>query len=606
MKSACGVRDTADPEGIAIAHLVRTAAPYAAAISLIVVLPVAFDNPYLLNVLQTIGIYAIAAIGLNILVGFAGLKSLGHGGFFAIGAYASVLLPARFGMAVLPAMILAMTIAAVVGAVVALPTLRATGPYVAMITLAFALIVSSLAIRLAGVTNGPAGIFDIHRPDLYGTPLDDRAYFYLIAGIAFTGQLAAATLLRGPVGRALLAVQGSEVAAEVIGVNVYLWKITAFIIAAAYGGLAGALFGHQTVFLNSDPFSIDLSIELLAMVILGGAGTLLGPIVGSAALELLVQFLSAFPLILPLLTGTVLVVAIIAFPRGIVGSVRDRMLRPTPYKRPERDYSPWLTRSAAGPILELTNIARRFGGLTALDGLDLVVHPGTVHALIGPNGSGKSTAINLITGIYAADSGSITYKGSRLPRHVSPHQIARKGVTRTFQTLRLFPGMSVLDNVLVGREATPTSRRPQLLPPIVSSWRQERANREIALSLLAFLGLGDVAHLGAMSLPYGQQRLVEIARALGTRPALLILDEPAAGMSEAEIDFLRTRLQRLRESGITILLIEHHMDFVLGIADTITVLDHGRTIAEGPPDMIRTDPRVVGAYLGPALEATDA
>jgi ABC-type branched-subunit amino acid transport system ATPase component/ABC-type branched-subunit amino acid transport system permease subunit len=664
--------------GASVGHLLLVLA----AMVVIAAAPLILNDGFMQQTMQTIAYYTIAAIGLNVLVGYQGQVSLGHGALFAFGAYASALLTTRAGLPVWIAIFVAAGIAGFLGFLVALPTLRARGHYLAMVTVALAIVTFVVAQTWTDVTNGPTGIGNIPRPEWFGTTMgslrkfrpfgDDgivltgqALYFWVCAGLALVVQLLANNLLTGRWGRTINAVRQSEIASETIGVSVYRMKLRTFAFSAVLAGLAGALFTHQQGYIVSDTFSFDKSVELLVYVILGGARTLFGPLLGTTVLVILPELLKTvasydilpksnlplqvvlvavggfaalglargrprgatrgvlsavtifgflgFTLVTPqiiehflLVYGALLIVFLVTMPDGLAGFLRDlpgvRSLWRTP-----TDWAPHHVDTLEGLVaippaeqrerLTLDDIKMHFGGVRAIDGVSILVEPGQVHGLIGPNGSGKSTLVNVVTGVYTPTAGEVRL-GGRVLNALRPHNVAALGVTRTFQNIQLFKDLSVLDNVMMGFH---TRRRAGFVHQLLRTRRaalEEQDIRERALQLLAFLEIEHLALEEAQSLPYGLQRMVEIARALATGPAILLLDEPAAGVNPSEIGRLSRVIERVASAGVTLLVIEHHMDLVMGVSNHITVLDYGKKIAEGTPAAVQSNQRVIEAYLG--------
>jgi len=409
-------------------------------------------------------------------------------------------------------------------------------------------------------------------------------------------------------GRKIQAIKHSELAASAVGVRVHRDKVAVFTLSAGFAGLGGALFAHQQNYINPDNFTFFDSVFFLLAVLFGGAGTLLGSVVGAAVLTLLPEFLHDFDHYRLIVYSVIILLTLYFLPRGVCGTLfPDRGA--VPAELPGRSPSPGgialaprPPRDATVPLLEARGLRKAFGGVQAVADVSLAVAPGTIHALIGPNGSGKTTLLNAVSGVYLAEAGEIRWAGAPV-RFLSPDQAARAGMARTFQTVRLFGGMTVLEHVLVGFERR---YRTGLWHAMLRSGRARREHREVlahARDLLAFVGLAGFEHVPASSLPYGHRRLVEIARALAVEPDLLLLDEPAAGLIAEEIGALDRLIVQLRGAGITVLLVEHHMDLVMSISDRVTVLNYGRVIAEGSPTEVQADGRVIEAYLGPSYHA---
>jgi branched-chain amino acid transport system permease protein len=553
-------------------------------------------SPYVLNILMQAATYSIAVLGMTIVLGYTGQINLAQASFFGLGAYAVGLGTVAFGLNFWLTLLIATGLATAAGFVLGLTTLRLGGHYLAMITISFQQIFDLVLVNWADVTRGPDGISGIARPSLFGYTLsDDRAYLLLCAAVLYAAIYLVWWLPQTRIGRAMRAVRENELAAEVTGVHTLKVKVIAFTLSATLAGIGGALFAAGFAYISPDNFNFARSIEFLTMVLLGGSQSPFGGAIGTSLLILLPEWLRFLKEVYLAAYGLAVILIMVFLPAGIWGLIRSRMAK---YRKvPPIDLEEIsaldleVPISDPSPILKLDQVHKHFGGVKAVDGITVEVARGTVHALIGPNGSGKTTTLNVLNGIYKATAGTIVFNGRDITG-TSPHERAGLGIGRTFQNIRLFPSMSVLENVMVGAQ-----RENNPLAP------GSGALRERALSALKFVGMAANAELIVQNLPYGHQRLVEIARALAGHPSFLLLDEPAAGLNQTEKRALGELLKRLRGHGLTVFLIEHDIGLIEQVADTITVLNFGKKIAEGSPASVLRHPDVVAAYLGEPAHA---
>nr|WP_275940830.1 branched-chain amino acid ABC transporter ATP-binding protein/permease [Nocardioides zeae] len=585
---------------------------------------------------------AVAAAGLNLLSGHARLISLGQGAFFAIGAYVSAYLSVDSALHPLVAIVVALVVTAAFGGLLALCTMRLRGPAFAMVTLVVAILTERVLAewaplgRLSGYPNTldhgsglmpPIEIFgtSLEPPLFAGTEATVVVAILVVAVVALVGYR---NVARSPWGRSLHAIGTSEHLAAHLGVNVFGRKVAVMALASTYGALGGVFYAQVFAHLQPESFTMLLSITMILAVILGGAGTVAGPLVGAVIIVLLQRTDVLTPLVdlqrqvsdtwylsTPGLIGVLLVLTLAFLPQGIVGGLGELAHRlpgraapaAAPAAAPQAAAAS-ATASSPAPdgddvLLAVRGVSKSFGGIKAVQAAELVVRRGTIHAVIGPNGAGKTTVANLVTGVYGIDSGEITFDGRRIDGRRT-HAIVRAGVARTFQTPLLFTHASATENVLAG---FPDTGRLPLVRAWLKDPGQYRRTRELqdrAAALLELVGLGGDGHVEAGSLPYGKQRALEIARALASDPRLLILDEPAAGLNTAETAELGRLMLTLRAQGLAMVVVEHHMDLVTQVSDEVTCMESGAVLAHGTAAEVLAEPAVVEAYLGVEMEET--
>jgi branched-chain amino acid transport system permease protein len=628
--------------------------------ALLAAIPLAVKNPYALGLLTLLAIYGILLIGLDVTVGYLGQVNLAQAAFLGIGAYTAGILTTRYGTGIPLAVLAALAVCTVIGALLALPSLRLEGPQFALATLSFLALTTTVLTELEWLTAGSQGL-SVTRPPLFGVALTPRLFFWLCLAVLAVVWLAMRNLLSGQWGRAFEALRDSPIATDAMGVGTYRHKVAAFAFGSGLGGVAGALYAYNFEYLQPQSYVYELTVVLLLGVVLGGRKSLWGAFVGATLVALLPNLLSnpvlfrafalagfamaaiaavrglvrrstrPFQALAPVVaTGALLLGSflqkntedwrkaifalmlfsvVVGLPEGLMGFAAGALARlfrvaPPPLPPPADLDEVLPARATTGePLLQVKALHRHFGGVKAVDGVDLTVGAGTIHGLIGPNGSGKSTLVNVVSGLYTPTSGELLLRGVALPRG-SLFQAARAGVARTFQNLQLFTGMTTLENVMVALRGA--YRLP--LPLVLAGFGrpEERRAQAEALALLALVGLEAEARTPVKDLTYGAQRFLEMARALARKPELLILDEPAAGLAHPDVVRQVEVIRRIHARGVTIVLIEHHMDVVTSLCDVVTVLDGGRVIAEGKPDQVKREPRVIAAYLGSAAPSPGA
>jgi len=552
-----------------------------------------------------IGLYTLVVIGLVLLTGVAGLTSFGQAAFVGLGAYSAAYLTLTYGVSPWLTVWIGLAFTAVASLVLAWVTLRMSGHYLPLATIAWGLSLFYLLGNLdfLGKYDGLLGIPALN---FFGKPLNTgRSFFYLLWTIVVLAAIGMAHLLDSRAGRAMRAVKGGSTMAEAMGVDTFRVKVTAFVLAALLASVSGWLFAHFQRTVNPSPFGLNMGIEYLFMAVLGGIGHVWGALVGAGVVQVLKDQLQV---LLPKLMGSsgnyevivfgVLLVLMLQYARDGLWSFVDSLL---PRQRRKVDWAdaptlPTRLRPTHGEVvLDVRDARKEFGGLVAVNDVSFQVKAGEILGLIGPNGAGKSTTFNLVTGVLPATRGQVTLLGKRIDSLAS-RKIARLGVARTFQHVKMIPGMTVLENVALGAHLRGRHGVPAAM--LRTDRAEERRLLREAEWQLQRIGMGELMHEQAGNLALGQQRLMEIARALAADPILLLLDEPAAGLRLKEKEGLADVMRQLRSEGLSILLVEHDMDLVMGLVDRVVVMEFGTKLIEGTPEVVQASPAVRAAYLG--------
>lgn len=589
--------------------------------TILLLIPVVAPSSYIVGTLNLVGLGVLVCTGLTMLMGLAGQISLGHSAFYGIGAYVSAFLSVKAGLSPWLGIVAGAAAAGLVALIVGIPALKLREHYLALATLGFGVIVFIVFKEWKDFTGGLNGFYGIPNLSLFGWSLDtDSKMYYVIWILVALGIIFAKNVVHSRVGRALRSIHGSETASDAMGVNTHKYKVQVFAVSAMYASVAGSLYAHYITFISPQLFDVMTSINFLIMVIIGGAGLIEGALIGAALFTLLGEVLKeVVSLFLPntggefeiVFFGALLVILLIYMPEGLVPGLQaagrkllNRRKEKEGFSSPSsvvRNFQPRTARkqqqTSQNILLQVRSLTKSFGGVTAVHDVTFDVIRGEIVAVIGPNGAGKTTLFNMITAVLQPTSGQILFENRDIT-DLKPYKIAKLGVTRTFQNLQVFNNMSVVENVMIGLHC----RMHTGLFRAGLRWRsvhkEEAYTLQTAMKYLEEVGLAHRAYESAATLPYGSQRLLEIARAAISQPKLILLDEPMAGLNPQESRELVEIILKMREEGVTFLFVEHDMDTVMSIADKLIVLDYGEMIAEGTSEEISSNPQVIAAYLG--------
>jgi len=575
----------------------------------VLVYPLAFSGGYPVGVGIVAGAMAASAVGFVLLIGYAHQLAFGQAGFLMVGGYTSAILCVRWHADPFVAMVIGALIAMAIAYVIGRPIMKLRGFVLAMASMAMQFVFIVLATE-SDYAGGALGTQGVPKFAVLGIPVaSDTAFYYVTWAVAFACIAVGLAIDRSRIGRALKAIAASETAAAAAGIDILKYKVQMFVVSAGMASVAGSLGAHYLRAMDPNVYGFAYSLNLLTAVIIGGLTSIWGGALGAAAITGLRELLRSLslPLWEAVIMGTLTVVVLIAFPRGLAGAVGALFDRLASGARKARAATAAPDPAALAPLsglppagsvmLDVAGARRAFGNLRAVNDVSFTVETGSIVALIGPNGAGKTTLFNLIGGSQPLDGGSVTLAGERIEA-LLPNEIAQRAVARTFQGLELFDTMTVLENVMCGRHRLAAAGLAAVALRLPRVAAEDEEARRAARAALAFVGLAGAEDMTPGALAFGHQRLVEVARALALEPKLLLMDEPASGLNDTETERLAELILRIAALGVTVLLVEHDMRMVMGIADRIVVMHHGEKIADGPADDVRAHPEVIAAYLG--------
>lgn len=579
---------------------------------IVAVYPLIAPSNYLLGLGIVAGCMAVGTVGLILLLGYAEQLAVGQAGFCMVGGYANAFFCTHYGWDPFAVMCLGALASMLLALAIGWPILKLRGYVLAMASLAMHLMFIVVALEVP-ITGRAAGLFGIPRFSIFGITFSNNiSYYYFVWLLVLITIVVGFNIDRSRVGRSLKAIASDESAAMSTGVDILRYKLQMFVISAALASMSGSLIVHFLRAMDPHVFGFNYDLSLVTAVVIGGLNSVWGGAVGAAAVMGIRETLRglSLPLWDSVIMGALTVIVLILFPRGIVGFLRAGFLAITSRAKPVRSLPATPDQSALPPLktkgngddlplLSVTNVSRSFGNLRAVNAVSFGVKAGTITTVIGPNGAGKTTLFNLIGGDQVLDAGTIEFDSQRIDKLI-PTDIALLGIARTFQQVRLFENMSILENVMCGNHRQMSSGIFSSALRLPGMIREEQATEQVANDCLRFVGLQQMADLLPGSVSFGHRRMVEIARALAMQPSLILMDEPASGLNDTETEQLGSLIVAIAELGITVLLVEHDMRLVMGLADHVVVMHHGVKIAEGPVDVIRTDTDVVSAYLGKA------